>query len=521
MPSVHDEVEIKYDVDADFDVPPLPSLLDGLLVESFAREGDVARHRLEATYFDTADHLLARARVTLRRRTGGDDAGWHLKVPAPGGDRVEVRQPLGRAVNTVPAALRRMVWVITRDAALAKVARISTDRTSRPLLDATGRVLLVLADDRVEAQRFWPTDEPGDTAGAAVSWREIEVELVEGDRALLAGVDARLGELGIQRASSGSKLARVLDDGEAAPVPTPTTPGLSKKSTAGDIVLAYLGEQVGEVLSNDVNVRLARPDSVHRMRVATRRLRSALQTFKPVFEAEAVRPLRAELKWLAGALGAARDAEVLHERLSNALEAELQDGPAISVAGSATRETSQDYRTARDRLLTELDGDRYRRLVVALDDLVSAPPFTDRAAAPAAKFLRRRVRRTYAALRDLVAAAQDAASYEERDHLLHETRKAAKRARYAGEAMVGVFGRRARAFATAMEGLQEVLGEHQDSVVMRERLVDLARHDTAPGAAFAYGRLYAHEEARGALAEKHFKAAWRTSSKKSLRRWLR
>ena len=69
-------------------------------------------------------------------------------------------------------------------------------------------------------------------------------------------------------------------------------------------------------------MRLDAPDAVHKMRVATRRLRSALTTFKPLFDADVVRPLGGELKWLAGELGAARDAEVMRDRVRTAVEAE-------------------------------------------------------------------------------------------------------------------------------------------------------------------------------------------------------
>jgi CHAD domain-containing protein len=108
----------------------------------------------------------------------------------------------------------------------------------------------------------------------------------------------------------------------------------------------------------------------------------------------------------------------------------------------------------------------------------------------------------------------------ERDVQLHEARKAAKKARYAGETMTEFFGKAADRFAKAMETLQEELGEHQDSVVMRTRLEELARQETAPAAAFAYGRLHAQEEQRGQLAVDRFETVWRKATKKSLRSWM-
>src|SRR4051795_12617695 len=129
MPTVHQEVEIKYDVDEAFEVPPLTTLVTGHQHSTPVVEGEPVTHRLEATYYDTSDHRLAGARLTLRRRTGGDDAGWHLKVPTADGARSEVQLPAGRAVRKVPDELQKMVRALTGGAALRPVAEIVTERT--------------------------------------------------------------------------------------------------------------------------------------------------------------------------------------------------------------------------------------------------------------------------------------------------------------------------------------------------------------------------------------------------------
>ena len=72
-----------------------------------------------------------------------------------------------------------------------------------------------------------------------------------------------------------------------------------------------------------------------------------------------------------------------------------------------------------------------------------------------------------------------------------------------------------------MEAVQEALGEHQDSVLTRERLRDLARQTSSTDAAFLYGRLYALEEAGAEQSQQHFGAAWKAAGRKSLHRWLR
>src|SRR3954462_568837 len=140
MVTVQGEVEKKYVADDRFELPPLTELMAGAKgrrdggVAPFV-EGEPVRQRLEATYFDTADLRLASAGLTLRRRTGGDDAGWHLKVPAGSDTRSEVRLPLEAAAETVPTSLQQMVWARSSGAALLPVAEIVTDRTVRRLVD--------------------------------------------------------------------------------------------------------------------------------------------------------------------------------------------------------------------------------------------------------------------------------------------------------------------------------------------------------------------------------------------------
>ena len=528
MPAVHLELEKKYAAADAFEMPSLTELVEAehgeqALVDpgSSVTEGEPEGHRLAATYYDTADLRLAAAGLTLRRRTGGDDAGWHLKVPSGAGARSEVRLPLGRARRTVPEPLRNMVWMHSKGAALQPVAEIDTERTVRRLVDATGQVLVELADDRVTARRLGSTDADAAAADGAMSWREIEVELVGGPTELLELVDARLRARGLQEATASSKLAQVLD-GQPRVRPARRKPAQwTPRSAAGEVVLAHVREQVEQMQSQDLPVRLDVPDSIHKMRVATRRLRSALTTFKPLFTADVVRPLREELKWLAGELGAARDAEVMRDRVAAAVRAEedvVDLAPAAEVVGA---ELGEAYRRAHDRVLAELDGKRYRSLVAALDRLVATPPVTERAEARAGKVIPKLVARSYEGVRRLVEEAAALSSGAEREELLHDARKAAKQARYAGESVSRVFGQDATRFAEVMEDVQEALGEHQDSVLTRERLRALAQHTSSTRAAFLYGRLHAREEWRAQENEERFADAWKKAGRKSVHRWLR
>lgn len=359
-----------------------------------------------------------------------------------------------------------------------------------------------------------------------MSWREIEVELAGASTELLKDVDTRLRAQGLRRAGAASKLAHLLGRNvvealEGRPVPKKSRK-LGAKAPAGEVLLAHLSEQVAQVRAQDLPVRLDAPDAIHKMRVATRRLRSALTTFEPLFAREVVRPLRAELKWLAAELGAARDAEVLRDRVRKAVQDESDASePNSSAVAIADQELGQDYRTAHDRVLAELDGERYHQIVTALDALVATPPLTDRAAVPAGKVLPPLVARGFKRVAALVDDAAARPAGAEREALLHDARKAAKASRYAGESVDRVFGGDATAFAQAMEAVQEALGEHQDSVLTRQRLRDLARHTASPQAAFLYGRLHALEEARTENSQRHFDKAWKSARRKSLHRWLR
>ena len=256
------------------------------------------------------------------------------------------------------------------------------------------------------------------------------------------------------------------------------------------------------------------------MRVASRRLRSALTTFRPLFHNGNIRPVRSELRWLAGVLGAARDAEVMRERVSVAVDREGPDGwLRPTVPAEVGSELDDAYRTAHDEVVAQLTTERYRSLLLGLADLVDHPPLKDRALRPATDVLPRLVLRSFRDVRSAMDAARDSADLD-RENRLHDARKAAKRARYGGEAVASVFGKDARTFAKAMEELQETLGEHLDSLNTRARLRSLATDTPLPSAAFTYGRLHALEDVHAARSRADVDAAWAQARRRGLRRWL-
>ena len=203
----HLETEQKYDADADFVLPELgspPDLGDKRLAEP-------KRIYLSATYFDTEDLALIQHKITLRRRVGGDDEGWHLKLPVRKDTRQELHVPLDEgAEGSVPVRLADQVKDITAGQPLRPVAVLDTERTVVTLPGPPGDPLVEVADDLVTAIRFGePDSEP-------MTWREIEVEALSpgsGAAAMLEAVGTALREAGARPSASGSKLARVLDAG--------------------------------------------------------------------------------------------------------------------------------------------------------------------------------------------------------------------------------------------------------------------------------------------------------------------
>ncbi len=501
------EVERKFDVDPGVVLPDLSV--------TAAAVSEPVESQLNATYFDTADGRLARHHITLRRRTGGEDAGWHLKLPAALDARTEVRQPLGRATRTVPVALVREVRAIVREGPLVPIAVLETTRTERRLLDAGGNALAAVADDTVHGQRL------GDGAGEKTMWREVEVELLDGDRDFLDTVSNRLRDAGLTPSAASSKLARLFAEG-----PRPESGAVlekaskARRASAGAVLLAHLRGQVDALVLHDRGARSDEPDAVHQMRVATRRMRSALATFRPLLDRERTEPAREELKWLGQILGAARDAEVLHWRLTDRLAAQPKGLVMGPVGRRVDRELKHRQRAARADLVTALNGDRYLRMLDTLDDLVTDPPLTSRAGKPARQQLPALIGRAAARVERAALAVADDGTPEARDRGLHEVRKSAKRARYAAETAVAVAGSAAAQLADRMEALQDVLGEHQDSVAARALLLELSVAAQLAGEnGFTYGLMYEQEQTSADEVRGAYGRALRKASNRKTRRW--
>lgn len=499
--SEHVEIESKFEVDTDTPVPS-PDAFAPLTAD------EPVVHRLSATYLDTEDLSLTRHKVTLRRRTGGDDEGWHLKLPAAAG-RVELRAPLGDA-DEVPAELVGAVAGLVRRRPLSPVARVDNERHVLLLRDGDGEPVVEFCDDNVSTESFTGVAVGGGT------WREWEIELVDPDRAgadeQLATVAEACTEAGAVPSSSPSKLARAIGS-----LPAAFPPGVSA-------VKDTLAADLSQLLDHDPGARRGTMVGIHQMRVAVRGLRSTIATFASELEVETedtdldLPTLLGELKVLAAVLGKVRDLQVVDERLE-ALAAEFPDDLVSPVTRARIRtELSGEERRAQARVEAALTSERYLDLVDRLHELVEVAgtaPGAGRAGKDAGKddgkgggkkhrraaedMVLRGVDRQFAKFTKVrTRTERDLESLDltlaQREELTHVVRKRAKALRRNVSALPESGGLSVAPLRTACQRLHTVLGDVQDSVTSRLWLRRIARRAEAAGeSTFGLGVLYEHE----------------------------
>ena len=447
-----------------------------------------------ATYFDTPDLRLTRAGVSLRFRS---DDGWTVKLPnAGGGDELSRdEQTFGVEVGDPPAAALEAVVPWARSKPLSDVARIETRREKTRILAEDGSMACEVDDDDVR----------GFVDGKlTIHFREVEVETPEGgDRAVGKRVVKRLRQAGAGTSPSVAKIARVLGDAAADPSDVPP-PELDKHSTTTDLVRASISTAAKSLIDCDALVRAGEdPEGVHRARVATRRLRSHLQTFRPLVDQQWSDRLRAELQWLGAELGHVRDADVLLGKIiahTNELSAELQTASRVIVDG---------LRAQRDRnratLLEAMRSPRYVNLLEDLIDGAREPQMrADRGDDLVVDSVHRMTRHPRKRLRATVKALPDAPSADQ----LHEVRKRAKQTRYAYESTATVVGTSARRTAARLTELQDLLGEHHDAIVAFDWLRAAASDQADPEVAFVAGVIAERFVAEERRVGNRWRAAW-------------
>ena len=484
------EVELKFEVGDGQPVPDLSPLVpDG-------RVGEPQTFELIATYLDTPTHDLASRKTTLRRRTGGTDAGWHLKRPSGKGNpagRRELHVPFddARGTDDLPEHIDRAVRAVVRTRELVPVAVITTERTVSTLFDAADAPIAEFCDDRVLAHV--------PQTGATTEWNEWEFELApdapRGAKKLLKAAKKLLIEAGATPAAGESKLARALG---SEPLVREVPERLGKKATGLDLVLHSITRHYEALIAVDPLVRENAPDAVHQMRVAARKLRSVLTSYPTVLDPASVAGIDDDLRELGGFLGIARDREVQLEINTALLEGEIAPDDLRTVL--LDDEVAAQRRSIRS-LRYALSTDRYLNLLDKLDAVVTDPvpgPNADRPAIEIAdagvKHARTRLRQAEKQLDRLEPWS------DEWIEQVHRIRKRAKALRYTADSARPLGNSSTVKIAKKAAHIQSLLGDFQDTVVNRQRFADLERTELSHEAIFTLGRLDAREEARGIVA---------------------
>ena len=457
---------------------------------------DEAKRQTEFWY-DTPGFAMLRWGATLVRI---DDAEWRLRVPARAGAQPRVLE-LAEATTRPPSDIADAVRPLVRSWEPQRV--LTTELTSRCLglayRDQTSLVTLSREDRCV-------LDGPG-------VGRTLAIWVLEGDdQEACQLVEERLRAHGAQ--DGLVPVARFL--GQAAQAPADVSiPPIRRNASAGSVLQKALARDVQELLFRLVGVPLeVDPEDVHRARVVTRRMRGLFRTFGKVLELESRTALVDELAWLADQLGPVRDADVMLQRLERTSSMlSVEDQPAVQAIVARLI----DERHGRwAELMISL---RLHRCVTLLDGLVALAseglPLAARAGDPAALVLAGHARKRWRRLKRRVKQMPPDPSEAD----LHRFRIAAKRTRYGCETAALAVGEPATLLAEKVAALQDVLGAHQDAVVLRDWLRQVARdsHDVALAAA----ELAGIEAARVGATAAGWRDRWEAVDRKGLRRWMR
>jgi CHAD domain-containing protein len=492
------ERERKFSVGPMFQVPDLTESVPGSSVK------DAGARRFVASYYDTPDLRLARWGCSLRYRTG---EGWCVKLPVASDGTTFVRDErvFEAGPGRPPEAAVDLVRAYVRTSQLRLAVRLQTVRRTSLLQDEEGGPLAEVVDDEVSVL---------DGRRVAGRFREVEVELLDGtELEVLDLVGARIAAAGAETRDELPKFVRALLPASAEPPEIVVEP-VGPTSRVLEVVRACIAGSAIRMLRHDAGVRLGEdPEAVHQARVATRRLRSDLRSFRSLLDPAWTADLRSELGWLGGELGTVRDLDVLGERLRAELRS-LADEDAEAAPKLLDR-----VRIERDAARAELNSAmREPRYLSLLDRVVAAAAepavLGDVANLPAAEVMGHLMEGPWNHVqhtcRDLDAGSPD--------EDLHEARIRAKRVRYAAETLIPVFGKDARRFAERAEALQTVLGEHQDAVMAVGWLRTQARGMTTP-TAFVAGELAGIERRRQNEARGAWPRAWKRLRSKKLRFW--
>jgi CHAD domain-containing protein len=491
-----EEREVKLAAPPAFTLPDLAAV-DGLTVVPHEPQ------RFQTVYVDTSDLRVARWGCSLRHR---EPEGWTTKLPPTLAGLLLVRgeHVFPGDVRRVPPGAADLLLAYTRGEDLRPVVRLRTVRRRIELGDVDGTPVGEVVDDEVSVM---------DGARVAARFREVEVEILpDVPEATAEAVVSALVEAGAEPTDGTPKYLRALG-ARVSSTPEVAVPELGSDASVEEVIRGAVANSVVRLFRHDAGVRLGEDaEDVHAARVATRRLRSDLRTFRDVIDPDWDASLRDELGWLGGELGTVRDLDVQLDRLRSRVamlpEEDRASGDRL-VDGLVRRREE-----VRVHLLEAMRSDRYTRLLDRLVVAARHPAVLPQAAgAPAALALGQVMERPWKHLQDTVEAFPP----DPPDTDLHAARIRAKRVRYAAEAVAPVFGKRARTFARTAIELQDVLGAHQDAVVAQMWLRETAA--TGGRRAFVAGQIATIEREAAAESRAAWPAIWKRLSRKRLRFW--
>ena len=457
------EREQKLRAPAGFSLARLPRELKSFTAAAPAFE------RLHTVYFDTADFRLMRWDCSLRYRRGD---GWTLKIPVPGARKTLVREEhaFPGDEHQPPQAALDLAAAYLRSAPVQRVAELRTVRVKREFQNDRGDDIAEVVDDDVRVV---------DGSRVVRRFHQIEIELEDGIESIAADAIAdALRDFGAGAPNAPPKNVAAVT--EADIVPEVTVPAVSPESPVRNAAVAALAESVIQLIRTDAKLRSGNDaDAVHQARVAVRRLRSDLQTFRPILDRNWAESLRERLSWLQDQFSPVRDNDVL----AAAIEATAQTLPANDArhAEDIVAGIREDVERGHERLRAALRDPKYLAL---LDDLVAAataPKEQPAAGNAAAAIAPKLMRRAYKKLRDAVRCAGTPPA----DRELHNIRIKAKHLRYAAESLEKAV-RPVKELARRAERLQTLLGSQHDDVVMIKRLRGVTGDDAR---VFAAGEL--------------------------------
>jgi CHAD domain-containing protein len=446
------------------------------------------RRSFTETFYDTAGGRLGRAGFTLRRRIENGKGLWRLSVVCDEVQTLDVEAPGGPAGP--PDELRELVSAASAGFELEPVLRARTNTTG----------LRVKAGSRSIAKISVASIALLDGQRATESFIEIELEQLAATRKELARLEAALLASGAEPRNGAGPLEQALTREPQPELPLP--------STELERLRSYFRDQYAQMLAHDPGVRVGDdPEDLHQLRVATRRLRSVLKTAAPILDPTWVNGMRAELAWLGGELGPARDLDVLIPYLR--AEAAALD-PADRKALAALFRKLEDGRAgARNSVLEALRGERYLALLASIEAAAAGPPPGGTGS------LHDEARNQFKKLKKAMLVVDQ----DPTDEAIHEARKEGKRARYAAELLEDELGKRGAKLLAVAKDFQDVAGEHQDSVVAEARIRALLRGVRAQRTALAAGMLISRQRDRRSAAAAALPKAWRRYEQAAEKVW--